>query len=142
MKQLALLFLLFTLLGCHKEGVESSTTPSLPDLDLLYRTWQLTQAVTDGQVQDNSQPPIVTFPRNGDFRGAQPDDINWCCKPSRFETTNSTLRFIYQTSSSCAAVFCATSHLRGDVIWQITTLTDTSLVLTSDKNKLEFKIKP
>lgn len=84
----------------------------------------------------------VTFPRNGDFRGDQPDDINWCCKPSRFEVTNDTLRFVYQTINSCAAVFCGVSPLRGGVVWQITTLTQTSLVLTSGKYKLEFEFKP
>ena len=133
MKQLASLFLLIVLLGCQKEGVEAGMTPDPIDPALLYRTWQTTQITTDGQAQDNAQPTVVTLPQDGNIRGDQPDDINWCCKPSRFEVSGNTLKFVYQTVSSCAAVFCAPSPLRGDVTWQITTLTDTSLVLTSGK---------
>ncbi|MBC7571806.1 MAG: hypothetical protein H7319_19060 [Spirosoma sp.] len=144
MKRIVSLLLLICLVGCHKEdAAQPAPEPvTVPITDLLYRTWQLTRATIDGQVQDNPQQTVVTFPRNGDFRGNQPDDINWCCKPSRFEVANSTIRFIYQTSSSCAAVSCGISPLIGDVAWQVTTLTETTLVLTNGKNVLTFEIKP
>jgi len=141
MKRIALLLLLISLVGCQKDDAGATVSP--PDVQLLYNTWQLTQIVVDNKVQDNSISVVVTFPKNGNYRDGLPNDTRWCCTASRYELVdNRSIRFIYQPSASCAAVNCLASPLTGDVLWQITTLTETSLVLTEGKTRLVFERRP
>ena len=102
--------------------------------------------VRDNQTIDYTQNKfVVTFPRDGNLLGNQPPtSIASCCSPIAFEGTNTTIRFIWasQTAPVCALVLCALSPLTGGVTWQITTLTNDSLVLTEGKTILVFDAQP
>jgi len=139
MKRLAPLLLLIALVGCHKKDVE----PALPTNELLYRTWQLSQSFYDSKLTLPDQfVDIVTFSKSGYFQEGLPDGTRWCCSPSRFEGNNESIRFIWDTSNpTCAFIDCRASPLTDGVTWQITTLTQTSLVLTRDRVRLEFVAK-
>lgn len=137
---LIVLFMLSSLMGCQQKDVGVG----LPTADALYRRWQLTQVSYDGQPTDHEQYiTVVTFPRDGSFRGNQPKDARWCCRPIAFEGTDAAIRFIWDTSDPiCALINCRMSPLWADIDWQITTLTNEQLVLMSDKRTLLFRPSP
>jgi hypothetical protein len=136
MKRLLVFLFLGSLLACQ----DKDAAPNLPTIDGLYRSWQLTQVVTNGQSMPlDPVPTVVTFPRDGRFRGGQSNDGRWCCEPVAFVGTNTTIQFIWDTSSpDCALIRCRASVFTADVTWQITTLDDSTLVLTNDKTTLTF----
>lgn len=140
MKRFLFLLLLGLLVGCQKKEVGIR----LPVSDALYRTWRLTQMSYDGQAVDHEQYiTVVTFPRDGSFRGSLPKDNRWCCTPTAFEGTDAAIRFVWDTSNpSCAVINCRLSPLRANVDWQIMTLTDEQLVLTGGKTTLTYEPVP
>ncbi len=141
MKQILLFLLITSLVGCQKKAID----PSLPSDDALYKTWRLSQVVRDDQTMDYSRNEfVVTFPRDGNFLGSQsPISRGSCCSPVAFEGTNTTIKFIWVApASGCATVLCLINPLSGGVTWQITTLTNTSLVFTSGETVLVFDAQP
>ncbi|WP_080238646.1 hypothetical protein [Spirosoma rigui] len=136
MKRLLVFLFLGSLLACQNKD----TGPNLPTSDALYRSWQLTQVLSNGQpVALDPTPTVVTFPRDGSFRGALPNDGRWCCEPVAFIGSDTSIQFIWDTSSpTCALVKCRASVFTPDVAWQITTLNDTTLALTSATTTLTF----
>lgn len=137
MKQILLFLLITSLMGCQKKNVD----PVLPANDSLYKTWRLTRVWQDGKFMDYTPNKfVVTFPRDGNFFGSQsPISEGSCCSPVAFEGTNTTIRFIWVApASGCATVLCLINPLTGGVTWQITTLNDTSLVLTGGNTILVF----
>ena len=137
MNRLLIFLFLGSLLACQNK----EAGPNLPTTNALYRSWQLTQVVTNGQpTLLDPVPTVVRFPRDGSFRGALPNDGRWCCEPVAFEGTNDAIRFIWDTSSpDCALIRCRASVFTADVTWQITTLDDTRLVLTNNATTLTFE---
>jgi hypothetical protein len=86
---------------------------------------------------------IVSFPRDGSFRGTKPMDARWCCTPIAFKGTDTVIRFIWDTSNpTCALINCRLSPLWDGVDWRITTLTNERLVLTSGKQMLTYEPVP
>ncbi len=122
-----------------------TVAPTLTNPEWLYRSWQLTQVVTDGQtLSPQGYVGTATFRSDGTFGDAQPGAVGYgCCEPVAFELKNSVIKFIwFQSGPGCAKINCISSPLSAETIWQITTLTETSLVLTAGKNKLTFERKP
>jgi hypothetical protein len=141
MIRIVLLSILFLsqILACRKPGQDIS----LPESDQLYRTWRLARKLYDGQVTTDMYPEKVTFPRDGKFVKEQDTKLKSCCAPVRFEGNGTIIRFIWDTSDPvCALIDCAGSQLQAGVDWHITTLTDTSLVLSGGKTVLEFVPEP
>lgn len=142
MKRVLLLLILLVVssVACQKDDANIG----LPESDVLYRTWRLTGTLYEGQDIDHEQYiTVVTFTRDGNFRGTQSKDDRWCCMPVAFEGTDNAIRFIWDTSNpSCALLNCRVSPLWAGVDWRITTLTNKRLVLTGDKMTLTYEPIP
>ena len=141
MKRGLVLLLLPLLFGACREN---EVGIGLPEVGSLYRTWRLTGTSYDGQATDHEQYiMVVTFPRNGSFRGDQPKDNRWCCMPVAFKGTDTAIRFIWDMSNpSCAVINCRLSPLWAGIDWQITTLTNEQLALTGGKTTLIYEPVP
>ena len=126
--------------SCHKQDIGTT----LPESDELYHSWRLTQKSYEGQILQpvDTYQPVVTFPRDGKFKHGE-KDTSWCCGPFSFEGTNAAIHFNWDIyAPGCATINCRLSEFSGDINWEITILTATSLVLTGGKTVLTFVREP
>jgi hypothetical protein len=131
--------------NCHKDnGIQ------IDQIDLLYRTWQLT-AFTRNDGRPITITPhssyIQTFRQNGTILYGADGTYPICCNPIRFNRKGSVLDLSDVTSipipadvprADCSLVDCVPP----DTFWQIMTLTPQELIIKNDRGTAIYKAYP